>query len=464
MPTDKQYDAIIIGSGQGGNPLAVKLAVSGWKTALVEKEHIGGSCVNVGCSPTKTMEASARVAHLVSRAEDYGVHLSGKAGVDMVKIRQRKREIVTSFSEGDRGKLERKGVDIFMGEARFTGPKEIEIALNDGGTKQIAGNKIFIDTGTRPAIPEIEGLDSCSALTNESIMELDSVPDHLIVIGGGYVGSEFGRMFNRFGSQVTIIEFCDHLFCREDKDIAEAVQEIFREDGIRIVLESTVTRAVQDDDGSIHLTVDTDGGEEIISGTHLLVAAGRIPNTDMLNLEAARVEMDARGFIKADEKLRTTAPDIFAIGDVKGGPAFTHIAYNDYRVIKANLLEGADATISDRIFPYVVFIDPQLGRVGLTEWEAEEKGLSFKVVKMPMTHVARALETEQTQGFLKALVDTETGKILGFAALCVEGGELMAVVQMAMMGGLTYRELRNTIFAHPTLAESLNNLFGLVDR
>jgi len=464
MPTDKQYDAIIVGSGQGGNPLAVKLAVSGWKTALVEKEHIGGSCVNVGCSPTKTMEASARVAHLAGRAQDYGVHFDGDVRMDMEKVRQRKRDIVTSFSQGDRAKLERKGVDIFMGEACFTGPKEIEITLNEGATQRISGDKIFIDTGTRPNVPEIEGLDSCSALTNETIMELDSVPEHLVVIGGGYVGCEFGRMFNRFGSKVTIIESCPHLFCREDQDVAEAVQEIFRNDGIRIVLEGTVSRAAQDSDGIFHLTVNTDKGQEVISGTHLLVAAGRTPNTDMLNLETAGIETDDRGYIKSDEKLRTTAPDIFVIGDVKGGPAFTHIAYDDYRVIKANLLEGADVTISDRMVPYVVFIDPQLGRVGLTEGEAEEKGLSFKTVKMPMTHVARALETDETQGFLKALVDKETGRILGFAALCADGGELMAVVQMAMVGGLTYRDLRNMIFAHPTLAESLNSLFGLVDR
>lgn len=459
-----KYDAIIIGSGQGGNPLAVKLAVSGWKTALVEREHIGGSCVNVGCSPTKTMEASARVAHLAGRAGEFGVLLEAAPHVDLKIVRQRKREIVSSFSHGDRAKLERKGVEIFMGEASFIGGKEIEVALNDGGSERIRGEKIFIDTGTRPAIPEIEGLDSCPVLTNETIMELGSIPGHLVVIGGGYVGAEFGRMFNRFGSQVTIIESCPHLFCREDRDIAEAVQDIFREDGIRLILDATIKKAIQDKDGICHLTVETGDGPKVVTGTHILVAAGRTPNTDMLNLEAAGVETDDDGFIRADEKLRTTAVDIYVIGDVKGGPAFTHIAYDDYRVIKSNLLEGADVSISDRILPYVVFIDPQLGRIGLTEREAEEKGLSFKAVKMPMTHVARALETDETRGLIKALVDTESGLILGFAALCVDGGELMAVVQMAMAGGLTYRDLRNTIFAHPTLAESLNNLFALVDR
>ncbi len=459
-----KYDAIIIGSGQGGNPLAVEYAVSGFKTALVERKHIGGSCVNVGCTPTKTMEASARVAHLVHRANDYGVHFNGTVQVDMERVRQRKRDIVSSFSGGDRAKLKRKGVNLIMGEASFTGPKEIEVALNDGGTHRISGDRIFIDTGTRPAVPEIEGLKSCAMLNNESIMELDTVPEHLLVIGGGYVGVEFARMFQRFGSQVTIVHSCDYLLCREDEDVAEAIQDIFREDGIRLVLNAETTEARQDDNGSIHLTVSSAEGEEVISGTHLLVATGRTPNTDMLNLEAAGIETDDHGFVKTDEKLRTTAPDIFALGDVKGGPAFTHIAYDDYRVIKANLMEGSDVTISDRILPYVVFIDPQLGRVGLTEKEATERGLTFKVVKMPMTYVARALETDETRGFLKALVDTGTGRISGFAALSVEGGELMAVIQMAMMGGITYKTLKNTIFAHPTLAESLNNLFGLVDR
>ncbi len=389
-----KYDAIIIGSGQGGNPLAVEYAVSGFKTALVERKHIGGSCVNVGCTPTKTMEASARVAHLVHRANDYGVHFNGTVQVDMERVRQRKRDIVSSFSGGDRAKLKRKGVNLIMGEASFTGPKEIEVALNDGGTHRISGDRIFIDTGTRPAVPEIEGLKSCAMLNNESIMELDTVPEHLLVIGGGYVGVEFARMFQRFGSQVTIVHSCDYLLCREDEDVAEAIQDIFREDGIRLVLNAETTEARQDDNGSIHLTVSSAEGEEVISGTHLLVATGRTPNTDMLNLEAAGIETDDHGFVKTDEKLRTTAPDIFALGDVKGGPAFTHIAYDDYRVIKANLMEGSDVTISDRILPYVVFIDPQLGRVGLTEKEATERGLTFKVVKMPMTYVARALETD----------------------------------------------------------------------
>ncbi len=464
MSKTRKYDAIIIGSGQAGNPLAVKYAVSGMKVALIEKEHVGGSCVNVGCSPTKTMEASGRVAYLARRASDFGV-TTGPISVDLKKVRERKRHIVTSFSEGDRRRLEKtENLDLIMGEARFTGPKEIEVALQGGGTRVLKADTIFIDTGTRPANPDIKGLSDCAVLNNATIMELDTVPEHLMVIGGGYIGLEFGRMFRRFGSAVTIIQRGVQVLTMEDADVAEEVTKIFTEDGISIHLNAETLNAEQDEDGSINLTVSTRDGEKTISGSHLLVATGRVPNTDGLNLDAAGVETGKRGFIVADEKLLTSAPGVYALGDVKGGPAFTHIAYDDYRIVKANILEGGDLTINDRILPYVVYIDPQLGRVGLTEKAAAEKGLNFKTVKMPMSHVARALEMEETRGLLKGLVDADSGRIIGFAALGIEGGELMAVVQMAMMGGLTYKDLRNGIFAHPSLAESLNNLFALADR
>lgn len=458
------YDAIIIGSGQSGNPLAVKFAVSGKKVALVEKEYIGGSCVNVGCSPTKTMEASGRVAHLMRRAADYGVTCKGPVTVDMETVRRRKREIVTSFSSGDEAKLVRNGVEIVWGEARFTSSKEIEVALNDGGTSRLKANLIFIDTGTRPAVPEIDGLPECTILNNGTIMELDRVPEHLMIIGGGYVGMEFARMFRRFGSEVTVVHRGSHVLSQEDEDLAQAIQEIFARDGIRIILQADTHSASQDQDGNIHLQLTCLKGEEAISGTHLLLAAGRTPNTDMLNLAAAGVEMDDRGYIVVDDHLRTTAPDIYALGDVKGGPAFTHISYDDYRIVKSNLFENGDAAIGDRILPYVVFIDPQLGRIGLSEKEATRRGIPYKMVKMPMAHVARALEVDETDGFMKALVNAESGQVLGFACLGMEGGELMAVVQVAMAGGLTWRDLKNMIFAHPTLAESLNNLFSLVER
>jgi pyruvate/2-oxoglutarate dehydrogenase complex dihydrolipoamide dehydrogenase (E3) component len=458
------YDAVIIGSGQAGNPLAVKFGVSGKKVALVEKEHIGGSCVNVGCSPTKTMEASGRVAHLVSRAADYGVTITGSVTMNMETVRRRKRDIVTSFSSGDEAKLKRRGVEIVWGEARFTSGKEIEVALNDGSTRRMKADLIFIDTGTRPVVPEIDGLPEFSVLNNATIMEVDQVPEHLIIIGGGYVGMEFARMFRRFGSKVTVVHRGSHVLSQEDEDLAEAIQEIFQKDGIRIVLEADTHNATQDPDGTIYLRLTCGDVEETISGSHLLLAAGRIPNTDMLNLAAAGVEMDNRGYILTDDRLQTTASGIYALGDVKGGPAFTHISYDDYRIIKANFFENGDASIKDRVLPYVVFIDPQLGRIGLSEKEATELGIPYKMVKMPMAHVARALEVDETNGFMKALVDTDTDRILGFACLGMEGGELMAIVQVAMAGDLTWQDLKNMIFAHPTLAESLNNLFSLVER
>lgn len=459
-----KFDAVIIGSGQSGNPLAVKFAVSGKKVALVEKEHIGGSCVNVGCSPTKTMEASGRVAHLVRRAADYGIHFPGPVTVDMETVRRRKRDIVTSFSSGDEAKLERRGVEIVWGEARFTSGKEIEVALNDGDTRRLKADLIFIDTGTRPAVPKIDGLPECTILSNGTIMELDLVPEHLMIIGGGYVGMEFARMFRRFGSEVTIVQRGSQVLSQEDEDLAQAIQEIYARDNIRIILQADTHSASQDRDENIHLRVTCGEREETISGSHLLLAAGRIPNTDMLNLAAAGVEMDDRGYIVTDDRLRTTAPDIYAMGDVKGGPAFTHISYDDYRIVRSNLFENGSATTENRILPYVVFIDPQLGRIGLSEKEATERGIPYKMVKMPMAHVARALEVDETDGFMKALVDTDSGRILGFACLGMEGGELMAVVQVAMAGGLTWRDLKNMIFSHPTLAESLNNLFSLVER
>ena len=410
------------------------------------------------------MEASGRIAHLVQRAAVYGVTVQGPVTVDMKTVRRRKRDIVTSFSSGDEAKLKRKGVEIFWGEAAFTSAREIEVRKSDGGSRKLKADLFFIDTGTRPAIPEIDGLPQCSVLDNGTIMELEEVPEHLMIIGGGYVGMEFARMFQRFGSRVTIIHRNVHVLDQEDEDLAEAIQEIFTRDGIRIILQADTHSAVQDPDGTIHLKLTCLEGEETVTGSHLLVAAGRIPNTDMLNLPAAGIRMDDGGYIITDNRLRTAAPNIYALGDVKGGPAFTHISYDDYRVIRSNLFENGDATIEGRTLPYVVFIDPQLGRVGLSEKEASEQGISYTMVKMPMGHVARALEVDETDGFMKALVEKDSGRILGFACLGMEGGELMAVVQMAMAGGLTWKELKNMIYAHPTLAESLNNLFSLVER
>jgi pyruvate/2-oxoglutarate dehydrogenase complex dihydrolipoamide dehydrogenase (E3) component len=455
------YDAVVIGAGQGGNPLAVTLAQAGRSTALIEREHVGGTCVNEGCTPTKTMVASAKVAYFDRRSADYGVR-NGPVTVDMVAVRQRKRDIVRGFRSGSERRIEQtEGLDLLMGEARFTGPKELEVRLNgDGETVQLSADDIFINVGAHPANPPIEGLNAVPALNSTTIMELDVVPEHLLVLGGSYVGLEFAQMFRRFGSEVTVVELGKQLMGREDADVAEAVADIMHEDGIGVLLNTQARHVEQGDGGRIRLTVGTPEGERTLEGSHLLVAAGRPPNTDTLNLEAAGVETDRRGFVEVNDRLETNVPGIYAMGDVNGGPAFTHISYDDFRIIRTNLLEGGDASTADRLVPYTVFIDPQLGRIGLSEQEAREQGRNVHVARMPMSYVARAVEMDETRGFMKAVVDADTGRILGCAVLGLEGGEIMAMMQIAMMGQVPYTALRDAVFSHPTLAESLNNLFA----
>jgi pyruvate/2-oxoglutarate dehydrogenase complex dihydrolipoamide dehydrogenase (E3) component len=461
--TTQHYDAVVIGAGQGGVPLATTLAKAGRKTALVEREHVGGTCINEGCTPTKTMVASAKVAYFDRRSADYGVS-NGQVKVDMVKVRQRKRDIVNSFRTGGETRLQDAGVDLIMGEASFSGPKDLEVRLNDGGkTILLSAETIFINTGARPANPPVEGLDSVPTLNSTTIMELGEIPDHLLVLGGSYVGLEFAQMFRRFGSKVTVVQRGKQLMSREDTDVAEAVAEIMRQDGIEVLLQAQAQRAEQSEDGKIRLTVRTPEGESTLEGSHLLAAAGRPPNTETLNLDAAGVETDKRGQINVNERLETNVEGVYALGDVKGGPAFTHISYDDFRIIRTNLLEGGNATITDRKVPYTVFIDPQLGRAGLSEQEAREQGLNIHVAKIPMSYVARAIEVDETRGFMKAIVDADTDQILGCAILGVEGGEIAAMLQIAMMGEVRYTTLRDTVFSHPTLSESLNTLFAAID-
>src|SRR5215211_7477660 len=459
----QHYDAVVIGAGQAGVPLATTLAMAGRKTALVEREHVGGTCIIEGCTPTKTMVASAKVAYFDRRSDDYGVN-NGQVNVDMVAVRQRKRNIVKSFRSGGERRLHDAGVDLIVGEAHFTGPKELEANLNSGGTTRLSADNIFINTGARPANPPIEGLDSVPALNSTTIMELDEVPDHLLVLGGSYVGLEFAQMFRRFGSEVTVVQRSGQLMGREDADVAEAVAEIMRQDGIEVLLGTQTQRAAQEEDGKILLTVSTSEGERTLEGSHLLVAAGRPPNTEKLNLEAAGVETDRRGHIEVNDRLETSADGVWALGDVKGGPAFTHISYDDFRIIRTNLLEGGNATITGRKVPYTVFIDPQLGRAGLSEQEAREQGLNFRVAKIPMSYVSRAIEVDEPRGFMKAVVDADKDLILGCAVLGVEGGEIAAMLQIAMMGEVPYTTLRDTVFAHPTLSESLNTLFAAMEQ
>jgi pyruvate/2-oxoglutarate dehydrogenase complex dihydrolipoamide dehydrogenase (E3) component len=453
-----QYDAIVIGSGQGGTPLSTALAKAGLKTAIIERKHIGGTCVNVGCTPTKTMVASARVAYLAARNADYGVH-NGPVTVSMSAVRRRKQEIIESFRSSGLKSIETtSGLELLNGEARFIDAKSLEVVLNEGGTRRLTAERIFINTGARPARPAIPGLGTVPTLDSSSIMELDTLPDHLLVLGGGYIGLEFGQMFRRFGSQVTIVHRGDQLLSREDPDVAGEVAKILEEDGIRVLLNSEAMHASGHHNG-VSVSVRTSESETKLEGSHLLVAVGREPNTDQLNLELAGVKVDKRGFIKVNDRLETNVSGVYALGDVNGGPAFTHISYDDFRILRTNLLEGGQTTTTGRLVPYTVFIDPQLGRIGITETEAKKQGIDFRVAKLPMSHVARAIEMGETRGFMKAIVDAQTKQILGCAVLGVEGGELMAMFEIAMLGRLPYTVLKEGIFAHPTLAESLNNLF-----
>ncbi len=463
MTSTQEFDAIIIGSGQAGTPLSVALARAEMRTALIERAHVGGTCVNEGCTPTKTMVASGRVAYLARRAADYGVH-TGEISIDLETVRQRKRSVVEKFRDGSQKRIEKtSNLELIFGEATFTGPKSVEVRTKDGGKRLLLANHVFINAGTRAASPRLDGLDTVSSLDNFSIMELDTVPDHLLVLGGGYIGLEFGQLFRRFGSRVTIIQSAGQLLTREDPDIAEEVTRILQQDGIEIILNAKALRACQFD-GNIRLDVQEQSRVSALSGSHLLVATGRVPNTDTLNLALAGIQTDDRGFIKVNNRLETSAPGTYALGDIKGGPAFTHISYDDFRIIRANLLEKRNVTTDGRQVPYTVFIDPQLGRVGMTEAEARSRGGTIRVAKLPMASVARAIEVGETRGFMKAVVDGVTQQILGAAVLGIEGGETIAALEIAMMGKLPYTVLRDGIFAHPTLAEALNNLFKVMDR
>jgi pyruvate/2-oxoglutarate dehydrogenase complex dihydrolipoamide dehydrogenase (E3) component len=454
----EHFDVLVIGAGQAGGPLASACAAAGRRTALVEATHVGGTCINEGCTPTKTMVASARVAYLARRAADYGVQ-TGEVRVDLEVVRRRKRDIVESWRAGGEDRLVKSGVELIMGEARFSGPKMV-VAAGAGRERALEAETIVINAGARPGLPELPGLQGVPFLDSTSIMELGAPPEHLLILGGGYIGLEFGQMFRRFGSRVTIVQRGARLLAREDPDIADAVAEIMRGDGIDLRLNSAARGCAPLPDGRLSLSYDGPQGAQTVEGSHLLVATGRVPNSDRLNLTAAGVRTDVHGNILVDGRLQTNVPGIFALGDIKGGPAFTHISYDDYRILKANLLEGGQRTTADRLVPYTVFIDPQLGRVGLSEEEARRRGYNVAVATLPMSSVARAIEVDETRGLMKAVIDRDSRKILGFAMLGIEGGEIMSAVQIAMLGGLTYPALRDGVFAHPTLAESLNNLFA----
>ena len=454
------FDAIVIGAGQAGDPLTTALANAGWKTALIENQYVGGTCINWGCTPTKAMVASAESAHFAHKSADYGVH-TGPVHVNQAEIRSRKSGIVEDFRGGSLRRIENSPAELIRGLARFSGMKQITVSLNESqAERQLQAETIIINTGARPRLPRLAGLEAVDYMDSSSIMELAETPEHLLILGGGYIGLEFGQMFRRFGSRVSVIQHGAQLLPREDPDIAQAVLEILQADGIEVYLEAEASQVQQDGAGQIQLEVQTGGKSHTLSGSHLLLGVGRVPNTDRLAPAASGVETGADGHILVDDYLETNVPGIYAVGDVKGGPAFTHISYDDYRVLKTNLLEDGHASIRNRMVPYVVYMDPQLGRIGLSEKEARQRGLNFKVAKMPMSYVARAIETGRTPGLMKALVNPATKQILGAAILGAEGGEIMSMIEIAMLGNLPYTTLRDGIFAHPTYAEALNNLFG----
>jgi len=454
----EHYEAIVIGTSQGGRFLPVELAKSGRKVALVERGPLGGVCVNLGCTPTKTMVASARLAYQARRGAEYGVR-TGPVSVDLAAVRDRKRAMVAGARENYASRLGQDGLEVIEGEAHFTGPKTIEVALRGGGTRQLSAPVIVIDAGTRPRPLAITGAADVPVLDSTSIMELEEVPEHLIIVGGGYIGLEFGQMFRRFGSAVTIIQRGPRLMMREDEDVSDEVAALLRDDGITVLTSSTPVRVEPGSGGRVRMTVRAQDNEQQLEGSHLLAAAGRIPNTDALTLEAAGIRLDDHGFIEVDDYLETSVPGVYAMGDVKGGPAFTHLSYDDYRILHANLIRHRKASTRGRVVPYTVFIDPQLGRVGLTEREARAQGRAIRVAKLPMSAVIRALETGEARGFMKAVVDADSGQILGCAVIGTEGGEIMTMMQIAMLGKLTDTAMADAIFTHPLLAEGLNALF-----
>ena len=413
------YDLLVIGSGQAGNPLAAAFLAKGKQVAVIERAAVGGTCVNYGCTPTKTMIASAEVAHLARRAKEFGVHV-GEVSVDMPAVVARKRGIVDTSRKGNEKQFA-KGIDLFRGEGVFTGPKKVHVQLNECGERDLTADTIVIDTGLSPAVPKIDGIETVAALDNVSIMELDRVPEHLLILGGGYIGLEFAQMFRRLGAEVTVVQHGPQLLEEEDPDIAQEIATLLREDGINILLNTKAT-AVASSGKGVRLTLsggtDAQAGDndvhagdndvQAIAGTDLLVATGRKPNTQALGLAAAGITPDEHGYISVNERLETTVAGIYAVGDVKGGPAFTHISYDDFRILRANLLEGGNCVTTGRPLPYCVFIDPQLGRIGLSETAARKSGRKFKVAKLKMSSVARAFETGQTRGFMKALVDPDT--------------------------------------------------------
>jgi len=461
MSQPERFEVLILGSGQGGKLLAWHLAGSGRRTAVVERRWIGGSCPNIACLPSKNEIWSARVAHLAQHAAQFGTMITGPVTTDMARVRQRKQNMVDGEIALHLHNYKTTGGELIMGTGRFVAPKTLEVRLNDGGTRVLAGDQVFLNVGTHAAIPSVPGLEAARPLTHIEALELDYLPSHLIVLGGGYVGLEMAQAYRRFGSRVTIIEAGPQLMTREDPDVADEMQRILGDEGIRVLLKAETLNVHGRSGEEVSLTVRTTSGEQKIEGGDILVAAGRVPNTAGIGLEAAGVELDARGYIRVNERLETTAPDVWAIGECAGSPQFTHVSDDDFRIIRDNLAGGKRST-RDRLVPYCVFTDPPLAHVGLSEGEAERQGITTRVARLPMKGVRRTATTDETQGFMKVLVGGSDDRILGFTMIGAEAGEVMTVVQTAMLADLPYSRLRDAVIAHPTMAEGLGPLFSNV--
>ncbi len=460
MPRPERFEVLILGSGMGGKHLAWHMARSGRRTAVVERRWIGGSCPNINCLPSKNEIWSAKVAYLVRHAAQFGI-TTGPVAIDMATVRQRKRNMVEAEVAGHLHNYKVSGAELIMGSGRFVAPKTLEVRLNDGGARLLAGDQVFLNVGTHATVPSLPGLEAARPLTNIEVLELDYLPPHLIVLGGGYVGLELGQAYRRFGSRVTVVEHGPQLMSREDPDVSDEVQRILGDEGIQFFVGAEILQVHGRSGEEVGLVVRTTSGEQHIEGSDILVAAGRTPNTDGIGLEETGVELDGRGYIRVNERLETTAPGVWAIGECAGSPQFTHVSADDYRIIRDNLA-GAKRSTRDRLVPYCMFTEPPLARVGLSERDARRQGVTVRVARLPTSAVLRTETTDERQGFMKVLVGASDDRILGFAMIGAEAGEVIAAVQTAMLADLPYLKLRDAILAHPTMAEGLGTLFSNV--
>jgi pyruvate/2-oxoglutarate dehydrogenase complex dihydrolipoamide dehydrogenase (E3) component len=460
MPQPEQFEVLILGSGQGGKLLAWHMGRSGRRTAVVERRWIGGSCPNVACLPSKNEIWSARVAHLTHHAAHFGT-VTGPVTTDMAKVRQRKRDMVNREIDLHLQNYKTSGTELIMGTGRFVAPKTLEVGLNDGGTRVLRGDQVFLNVGTHAAIPSVPGLEAARPLTHIEALELDYLPPHLIVLGGGYVGLELSQAYRRFGSRVTVIQSGPQLMSREDTDVADEMQRILSGEGIEVLVGAEVLQVHGRSGEQVSLTVRTTSGEQKIEASDILVASGRIPNTGGIGLEETGVKLDRGGYVRVNERLETTASDVWAMGECAGSPQFTHVSVDDFRIIRDNLAGGKRST-RDRLVPYCLFTDPQLAHVGLSEREAQSQGATVRVARLPMGAVLRTAATEETQGFMKVLVAGNDDRILGFTMIGSEAGEVLAAVQTAMLANLPYWRLRDAILVHPTIAEGLGLLLSNV--